>query len=63
MNKEFSLGSVMTQGDGGGWGGRLKKERIYVYLYQIHFIVQQKLSQHYEVIMLLFNHEVVSDSS
>ena len=53
----------MTQGDGGGWGGRLKKERIYVYLYQIHFIVQQKLSQHYEVIMLLFNHQVVSDSS
>ena len=32
--------------DGGGLGGRSKREGIYVYIYLIHFIVQQKLTQH-----------------
>ena len=32
-----------------GWvGGRLRREEIYVYKQLIHFIVQQKLTQHYK---------------
>ena len=29
-----------------GMGGRSKREKIYVYIQLIHFIVQQKLMQH-----------------
>ena len=32
--------------DGGGLGGRSKREGIYVYIQLIHFVVQQKLTQH-----------------
>lgn len=30
----------------GVWGGRSEKEEMYVYIQQIHFIVQQKQTQH-----------------
>ena len=33
-------------GMGGRVGGRCKREGIYVYIQLIHFIVQQKLTQH-----------------
>ena len=33
-------------------GGRSKKEGIYVYIWLIHFVVQQKLTQHCKVIIL-----------
>ena len=40
-----------------GWdgvvGGRSKKEGLYVCIYLIHFIVQQKLTKHCKAIMLL----------
>ena len=36
----------------GGVGGRSKREGIYVYIELIHFIVQQKLTQHCEAIIL-----------
>ena len=29
-------------------GGTLKREGIYVYIYLIHIIVQQKLTEHYK---------------
>ena len=38
-----------------GWmvvvGGRSKRERIYVYIWLIHVIVQQKLTQHCKAII------------
>ena len=38
-----------------GMGGRrLKRERIYVYLHWIHFIVQQKPTPHCKAIILQF---------
>ena len=36
----------------GGMGGRLKRERKYVYIQLIYFVVQQKLTQHCKVIIL-----------
>ena len=33
-------------------GGRLKKEEIYVWLWQIHIVVQQKPTQHCKAIIL-----------
>ena len=39
--------------DGSGVGGRLKRERIYVYLQLIH-VVQQKLTQHCKAIIPQF---------
>ena len=38
-------GSVMTQMGGMGVGGTLKKKEIYVYLWLIHAVEQQKLIQ------------------
>ena len=37
---------------GGGVGGRLKGEGIYVYIQLIHIIVQQKLIQHLKQLFL-----------
>ena len=40
---------------GWGWmGGRAKREGLYVYIELIHFIVQQKLTQHCKAIILQF---------
>ena len=36
----------------GGWGGRVKREAIYVYLELIHVAVQQKPMQHCKAITL-----------
>ena len=46
--------SVTTQirGMGPGVGGRSKREGIYVYIQLIHLIVQRKLTQHCEAILL-----------
>ena len=46
--------SVMTQrgGMGKALGRRLKKDGIYVYIQLIHFVVQQKLTQHCKAIIL-----------
>ena len=42
--------------DLGGWdegrGGRSTREGIYVFIQLIHFVVQQKLTQHYKAILL-----------
>ena len=38
----------------GGVGGRLQREGIYVYIELIHFVVQQKLTQHCKAIILQF---------
>ena len=38
--------------DGVGVGGRLKRRGIYVYIQQIHFVVQQKLTQHCKAIIV-----------
>ena len=35
-----------------GVGGRLQREGIYVYIELIHFVVQQKLTQHCKAIIL-----------
>ena len=35
-------------------GGRLKREGMYVYIWLINFVVQQKLAQHCEAIILQF---------
>ena len=35
----------------GGVQGRPKREGIYVYLWLIHFVVQQKLTQYYKTII------------
>ena len=37
-----------------GMEGRPKREGIYVYIKLIHFVVQQKLTQHCEAIILQF---------
>ena len=37
-----------------GVGGRSNRDRIYVYIELIHFIVQQKLTQHCKAIILQF---------
>ena len=37
---------------GGGVGERLKREGIYVCLWLIHIVVQQKLTQHCEAVIL-----------
>ena len=37
-----------------GEEGRLKREGLYVYIRLIHFVVQQKLTQHGKVIILQF---------
>ena len=42
--------SVMTQ----GMGGRLDREGIYVYIWLIHYVVQQKLTQHCKIIIVQF---------
>ena len=44
------------EGWGWGWGvgGRPQMERIYAYIQLIRFIVQQKLTQQSQVIMLQF---------
>ena len=45
--------SVMTEGRDGGWAqGRSKREGTHVYIKPIHFIVQQKLTQHCKAIIL-----------
>ena len=42
----------MTQrGKKGKWGGRFKREGIYVNIWLTCFIVQQKLMQHYKATM------------
>ena len=46
--------SVMTQRGGIRVRGRLKREGIYICLQLIHFIVQQKLTQHCKAIILQF---------
>ena len=33
-------------------GGKLKREGMYVYIWQIHDAVQQKLTQHFTAIIL-----------
>ena len=38
--------------DGGGVGGRSRREGLKVYIKLIHFIVQQKLTQHCKAILL-----------
>ena len=38
--------------DGVGVGGRLTRKGIYVYIQQIHFVVQQKLTQHCKAIIV-----------
>ena len=35
-------------------GGMLKREGMYVYIWLINFVVQQKLAQHCEAIILQF---------
>ena len=40
------------EGSDGGWGGRLKREDIYVYLWLIHVFVWQKPTQHCKAIIL-----------
>ena len=43
----------ILEGCDGGWvGGRFKREGIYVYILLIHFVVQQKPTQHCKAIML-----------
>ena len=43
----------------GGVGGRLQREGIYVYIELIHFVVQQKLTQHCKAIILQFKKKKV----
>ena len=47
----------MLCGNPGGWdegsvGGISEKERIYVYIYMIHLVVQQKVTQHCKAVIL-----------
>ena len=42
----------MVTGMGGGVGGRSEREGIYVYIQLIHFVVQQKLTQHCKATIL-----------
>ena len=52
----------LDEWDGGGVGGRFKREGIYVYIELIHFSVQKKLTQHCKATLLLFSHQVTFDS-
>ena len=45
------LGDDIASGIGGGVGEESKREGICVYIELIHFIVQQKLSQHCKAIL------------
>ena len=47
----MGLGDVVARGIGGGVGEEFKREGICVYLELIHFIVQQKRSQHCKAIL------------
>ena len=47
---------------GGGVGGRLQREGICVCIQLIHFVVQQKLTQHCKAIILQFKKKKKSDS-
>ena len=40
-----------------GWGGRSKREETHVYIQLIHFIVQQKLTEHCKAIILQLKKE------
>ena len=42
------LCDVLEEWNGGGVGGSLKREGMYVYMWLIHFVVQQKLTQHHK---------------
>ena len=44
--------------DGGRVPGRSKREGTHVYIKLIHFIVQQKLTQHYKAITLQLKKKV-----
>ena len=49
--------------DGVGWGGpggRLKREEMYLYLWLIHVVVQQKPTQRYKAIILQLKNKVSS---
>ena len=50
--KHWELSSVLYGDLDSGMEGKSKKEAPYVYTELIHFIVQQKLTQHCEAIML-----------
>ena len=43
---------IVVTGMGGGVGGRSEREGIYVYIQLIHFVVQQKLTQHCKATIL-----------
>ena len=44
-----------------GWaGGRLKREEMYLYLWLIHVVVQQKPTQRYKAIILQLKNKVSS---
>ena len=51
----IGLGLVLCD-DLDGWGevvgGRLRREGTYVYIWLIHFVVQQKLTQHCKATIL-----------
>ena len=47
----------------GGVGGRLQREGIYVYIELIHFVVQQKLTQHCKAIILEFKKYIKKEES
>ena len=53
--------SLLLSGDLEGWnkgvGGRLKKERIYVYLWLIHVVVQEKLTKYCKAIPTFLNEQ------
>ena len=42
----FALRDDLGGWEGGGVGGRSQREGIYVYIQLIHFVVQQKITQH-----------------
>ena len=48
------LSDDVDSGIGGRVGERSKREGIYVYIELIHFLVQQKLSQHSKAILFQF---------
>ena len=45
-------------GEGGGNGGKVKREGLYVYLELIHVVVQQKLIQHCKAIILQLKNKI-----
>ena len=53
-SKCFDVLGTALRGEMGSMGGRLEKEGIYIYLWLIHVVVQQKLTQHYKAIILQF---------